>query len=79
MTGELKVTQSNPKKAGDNKSYVRVYKDGLLIAEEAINKRSPLNYLANVTKSKHLRSLERQLFMHGLTLTDVGIKHGGNL
>jgi len=74
----FKITQSNPKKAGDNNSWVRVYDNKVLIAEEAIRKRSPLKYLASVSKSQHLASLEKQLFNHGLTLTDVGIKYKRN-
>jgi hypothetical protein len=74
----FKVTNSNPNVKGDNNSWIRVYENGIMIAEEPVPKRSPLKWLAQRTKSKHLFSLEKQLFKFGVTLTDVGIKYKGN-
>lgn len=72
----IKVSSTNPKKAG-GKSVVRIYKDKVLIAEEFIAKRAPLDYLNTLTRSKHFISLEKQLIKHGLFLSDVGIKRAG--
>lgn len=69
---DIKVSSTNPKTA-DTLPVIRVYKDNQLIAEEFINKRNPLKYLRGLKRSKHLRSLERQLMSHGLTLADAGV------
>jgi hypothetical protein len=69
----IKLSSTNPKVSG-GKSVVRVYLNGKMIAEEYVSKRSPVQYLKGLTRSKHLISLERQLISHGLTLTDVGLR-----
>lgn len=69
---EFTIASTNPKTGQGSLSFVRIYKNGKLIAEEGVPKRSPLKYLQSLKKSKHLVNLERQLLKHGLTLTDVG-------
>lgn len=74
--GNIKVSSTNPKVKG-SKSVIRVYKGKQLIAEEFIDKRSPLTYLLTLKRSKHFISLERQLIKHGLFISDVGITRAG--
>lgn len=68
----IKVSSTNPKEGG-GKSVIRVYLNGKLIAEEFVAKRNPLLYLKGLTRSKHFKSLERQLLPHGILLSDIGI------
>lgn len=72
----IRVSSTNPKTA-NGKSVVRIYKNGVLVAEEYIAKRNPLKHLLTLTRSKHFTSLEKQLIKHGLFLSDVGIKRAG--
>lgn len=68
----IKVSSTNSVNKGEP-SVVRVYKDGVKIAEVFVTKRSPLSYLKSLKRSKHFLSLERQLLPHGVSLSDVGL------
>ena len=75
---KIKVTSSNL--SNPTRSVIRIYKGGVLIVEEPVTKRNPVNYLRGLTRSKHFTSIERQLMKHGLTLSDVDLspaKTGG--
>lgn len=72
MNKYLKVSSTNPT-TGKGPSVIRVYKGGVLIAEEKVTKRSPLKYLKTLNHSKHKVSLERQMMPHGVTLKEIGL------
>lgn len=67
--GGIEVTQASI----DSGTRIRVFKSGVLIAEEFVTKRGGMKYLKTLTRSKHFLNLERQLLPHRVTLQDIGL------
>jgi hypothetical protein len=57
---------SNTNSTNGGPSFVRVYNQGMMIAEQAINKRNPLDYIRDVVNSKHKRELYEQCIAGGM-------------
>jgi len=60
----------------NNNSIISIYKNRNLIAQETVTKRGGYKYLQKLTRSKHFKSLERQLMRHSITLSDIGLGKG---
>lgn len=74
---KFRITEHKPKRAGDSATLVKIIRneDNVTLAQVGIKKHRALEYLKSRRKSKFLVELERQLFQHGLTLTDVGLEY----
>jgi hypothetical protein len=68
---------SNTNSTNGGLSHVRVYDSaGILIAEQAINKRNPLGYIRSVANSKHKRELYSQCVPHVMSHDDFVSEFG---
>lgn len=64
----MKHRISNTNSHKGSMSFIRVYNDaGDMIAEQAINKRNPVNYIQGVTNSKHKREIYAQCIEGGMS------------
>ncbi len=60
----IKVSNTNGNRC-NKMSYVRIYKNGNMVAEVEINKRDPLGYLQSIVNgSKFLVDMSKQLQQH---------------
>ncbi len=63
-TRNIKVSNTNGN-SNNKMSYVRIYKNGNMVAEVEINKRNPLAYLQSIVNgSKFLVDMSEQLQSH---------------
>lgn len=72
-----KVSSTNPMKSGSD-SFVRVYKDGVKIAEVGLSKRNPLRYVRQHPTSLYSDSLRGQLRKYGVEELDIRAIVDGN-
>lgn len=66
---EYRISNTNGHK--QSMSFIRVYNDaGEMVAEQAINKRNPVDYIQGVVNSKHKRQLYAQCIDGGMSHED---------